>query len=113
MDEHQVSNEEQGESGVRWLVRFFWMVVGTVILAFSAAFIVRRGALGLADGTFWLAVLLMAAARFVDILYLGGKTVEGHAATPRDLCRYLTLMPFITALIWLGAHAVARAGWMR
>jgi len=112
MDEHRMGNDGKGKSGVRWLVRFCWMVVGTVILAFSAAFIVRHDSLGVADGTFWLAVLLMAATRFVDILYLGGETVEGRAATPRDLCRYLILMPFVTALIWLCAHAVARFGWL-
>lgn len=112
MDEHLQGDQEQNQSSTTPLVRFLWMVVGVIVMAFSTAFILRRDALDLADLLYWMAVAVMAAARVVDVIYLKGETVEGRPATVGDLRRYLILMPLAAIVIWLAAHAVARARWM-
>jgi hypothetical protein len=110
--EQSERDERQDQSGTRSLVQFLWMVVGVIGMAFSTAFIIQRDALGVADACFWAAAALMAAARLVDVLCLAGETFDGRPATSADLRRYLILMPLAATVIWIGAHALARAGWL-
>jgi hypothetical protein len=106
--------EQQGlfQEWVCWFVPMLWMAGGGIAMAFSVAFIVRRdNIIGVADIVFWLAVIVMAAARTIDVLALKGETVDRRPATVVDLRCYLITMPLVALSVWFGAHALARFGW--
>ena len=75
------ANDKQG-GGLSLLLRLFWMVIGNFILFFIAFGIYsREKALGLKDGIYWIAVLLLIFTRYIDIKYLNGLTAQGTPAS--------------------------------
>ena len=93
-------------------LRFFWMMIGNVILLFSAYGIIqhRSSVLGIADAFYWAIVGSLLAARYVDIRYLYGTTADGDPATMAHWRRYATVLGVVSTGLWLGAHAIAYYG---
>lgn len=90
------------------LVRLFWMLAGNAILVVIAAKMATAGGISLPiDVGFWLTVLLIVAARFVDIRYFEGRDEFGNAATMRDWRRHAIWVVSIATLIWLLIRIVA------
>lgn len=96
-------------------VRFFWMLVGNIVLFFITISIAQHEPFNLSwrDAAFVGVVLALIAARFVDIAYLDGKTTEHQPASRSDWTRYATRLLAGGVAVWLAAHGVAAAGWMR
>jgi hypothetical protein len=96
------------------LVKSLWMLVGNGALFFLAVLIAQHEPLKLSfrDAAFWSVVILMVAARFVDIWYLDGVTTEGEPATQSDWRRYVAVLLCGAAAVWLVAHGLAATGWL-
>jgi hypothetical protein len=96
-------------------VRFFWMLVGNMALFFLAISIAQHEPLPLSwrDAAFLGVVGALICARFLDISYLDGKTTEDNPATRSDWAKYTIRLLAMTGAVWLAAHGLAAAGWMR
>ncbi len=93
------------------LIRMFWMILGNLLLIFSAAAILRSRAplaVSYADVIYGLTVLGMIAARYVDVRYLGGRTSDGEQpATMGNWRRYSIVLAVVTLAVWVLLHVVA------
>lgn len=89
------------------LLRIFWMIIGNVILLFSAYGITQQqdSLLSIADIFYWVFVAALLGARYADIRYFGGMTAEGAPATIADWRRYALVVLIICTGLWLAAHA--------
>lgn len=97
-------------------LRIYWIMIGNAVLAVAA---VLPAAYPKLPTTAWLAayalsVVALAAARYIDIRYCDGQTVDG---TPADLghCkRYLVILLPISLLLpvvaWAVGALIARIG---
>jgi hypothetical protein len=101
------TSDKQG-GGLSLLVRFFWMVIGNFILFFMAAGICasENKGLGLKDAIYWVVVILLVLARYVDIKYLDGLTAQGAPASMTHWYRYSAGLIIGGGLVWGLAHAV-------
>jgi hypothetical protein len=91
------------------LLRISWMMVGNVVLLFCAYGITehRSGVLSIADAFYWTLVGSLLAARYIDIRYLYGLTVDGDPASLDDWRRYAVFLVLVATGLWLVLHAVA------
>ena len=91
------------------LLRIFWMIIGNAILLSCAYGIVqhRSSPLSVADAFYWAIVGSLLAARYVDIRYLYGLTVEGDPASMADWRRYAVFLVLVATGLWIAVHAVA------
>lgn len=91
------------------LVRMFWMALGNALLLACAAMIAKQKAwtFSVFDAAFWAIVLLLLAARFVDIRRFHGETTDGKPATMAHLKRYAALLVVIAGVVWGVAHSVS------
>ncbi len=100
------TNDKRG-GGLSLLVRLFWMVIGNFILFFMAAGICasEKKGLDLKDAVYWIAAILLALTRYIDIKYLGGLTAQGAPASMTHWYRYVAGLIICGGLIWGLAHA--------
>lgn len=90
------------------LVRLFWMIVGYGVLVLLAAQMVGTGrAFSVLDLGFGATVLLVIAARFVDIRFFDGRDEFGNPATMSDWRRHAIWVISIAALVWLAIRLIA------
>ncbi|PWB68630.1 MAG: hypothetical protein C3F15_16030 [Holophagae bacterium] len=115
MSRTKQDSEEKQATTSGCLARFYWMVVGNTALAFLAMAILEQKwwPPTWRDAAFWVVVASLAAVRFVDVRLLGGRTGEGTPATQAHLRRYLVMLVVVAAALWVLAHVVARAEWIR
>ena len=84
------------------------MMLGNALLVAAAYKIVQtEGELTLVDLVYWLFVVSLITARYVDIRFLRGRTSEGQPATMRDWRRYSLRVLAISATLWLVAHGLS------
>jgi hypothetical protein len=91
-----------------FLMRAFWMVIGSgalVLLAMRIAHEARWSLSGL-DAAYWATVVLLLVARTVDARWLGGRTADGQAVTPAVLRRYGITLAGASATGWVCAQAL-------
>jgi len=88
------------------VVRLTW-IFGASLLAFGAIFIIQGNAPGLADMIFWLLVLGLILARYVDIAYLKGETADNKPATLKHWRRYSVILLIGAGLLYLLAKVLA------
>jgi len=103
--------KDSGPGGAGCLVRVYWMLFGNAIMWFLLAFIVaKRPKLPSAlDAIYWLTVLSLVVARFVDIRYHNGRTAYGDdPATLKHWWRYVVLLVIAAFGSWVGAYALGR-----
>jgi hypothetical protein len=89
-------------------LRLFWMGLGNALLLACTAMIAKQKAwtFSIFDGAYWAVVLLLLAARLVDIRRFHGETTDGKPATMAHLKRYAALLALIACAVWAVAHAV-------
>jgi hypothetical protein len=108
MSKQNEQSTELQQPGWGFLARAFWMMGGNVILVFSAISIFQRksGAWdwGVADIVFWVTVMAIAVARYLDIQVWKGLTAMGTPATKADLKKYLILLGTCSTVVWGLAH---------
>jgi hypothetical protein len=91
------------------LMRVAWLLVGNLLLIFSAIFISKhRGAFfSAADAVFWVIVLALMGARYFDITRFKGQTAAGQPASMAHWRRYATLLVVLSFCLWGLAHGMA------
>jgi hypothetical protein len=90
------------------LLRLFWLAFGNLALLALAALIVERSAFSAIDGIYWLVVVALAVARYLDIRRFDGLTIDGEPATPTHLRRYLMALFTLGGGLWAAVHVVSR-----
>lgn len=113
-DEQNIQQEPQeqelsqpSENGSGCLLRVYWMLLGNVLVAITAAKIVEAGrGITIEDVVYWLFVLSLIAARFVDIRSLDGRTNKGEPATMSHWYHYVLTVLGLSGVLWLVAHGV-------
>jgi hypothetical protein len=88
------------------LIRLYWMLIGNAALIMCVAAILthRGGFLSVADIVYWVLVITMGVARFVDIRKFGGRTAAGQPASATHWRRYLVFLIVASSVIWGAAH---------
>jgi hypothetical protein len=107
------SHEEQempqsSENNLGCLLRVYWMMLGNALVAIPGCTIVQtEGELTLVDVVYWLFVVSLIAARYVDIRSLHGLLSEGQPASMRDWRQYSLRVVAISATVWVVAHGLS------
>ena len=83
-------DESQGCLGV--LLRLFWMVGGVAILIFAGLDMVLKNHGASTIVLYWLTVVAIIVARFVEIRFFRGQTLDGKPATMRHWIRHIALL---------------------
>jgi hypothetical protein len=108
MSDTSCSDQQNDTSFVGLFLRIFWMVAGNMFLCLSVLSILKTGPyLSLIDIFYWVTVLLLIAARYIDIARFKGKTAEDKPATMGDWRRYVLTLLLIAFFSWLASHGVA------
>jgi hypothetical protein len=90
------------------LVRLLWLVAGPLGLLIIAA-VISRGPdarVALSAG-YWLLVLLMVAARYVDIVKFQGTNLNGEPTSKKDWKKYSLQLVTLSVALWLGVVALS------
>lgn len=83
------------------LLRLFWMLGGVVILIFAGLDMVLKGNRALTIVLYWLTVVAIIAARFVDIRFFRGETCNGKPATMRNWITHIALLLASSCVLFL------------
>lgn len=107
--EESESDQSQGDPPAGCLLRLFWMLAGNAILLLSIFSISqhRSSIFGVWDIVYWAIVLAVLTARYLDIQYFNGTTVDDEPATMSHWRRYAGALLALCLLFWLVAHAIA------
>jgi hypothetical protein len=100
----QITDKQSTALG--FLARFWWMLIGNVVLALSLIFIYHNegGFFHPADGVFWVTVATLVIVRYLDIKYLDGQTATGTHASIRNWVVYVILLIACSTVAWGIAH---------
>lgn len=107
IDSPPPKHEYQDSAGC--LTRLFWIAGGNVALFTAAVSIYKSPGWSIADPAFWLIVLLMIGARYVDIVRYQGMTVDGEPATAAHFKRYVLTLLVAAITVWTVARALGLA----
>ena len=96
-------------SGTGCLVRLGWMMFGNAALAICIGTIAscKGVSLSAVDAAFWLIVPILVWLRYIDITRMNGQTAAGQPATMSHWRRYAVLLPALSLIAWVAAHAMA------
>jgi len=96
------------------LLRIFWMVIGNSLLFICAVYVLHNQIrfISIVDLVYWMTILAMLAARYVDIRRFGGTTATGESATPAHWRRYAVWLLVGALIVWISIHLLALAGIM-
>ncbi len=83
------------------LIRLFWLYGGVVILIFSGVDIALRGNRAFTIVLYWLAVVAIMVARFVDIRFFHGETYNGKPATMKHWRRHVVLILAFSSIFFV------------
>jgi hypothetical protein len=102
------SNSSEGTGLGGLFLRLFWMGGGNFGLLALAILITQKRILPyrLTDLLFWVIVILLIVARYVDIAYFEGATSYGEPATMKHWRRYAIGLGLISLVVWAVAHGI-------
>ncbi len=96
---------EAPQSPAGCLLRLYWMIGGYLIAILCGVSIVNHhGDFSLVDLIYWLAILGILAARWVDIKRLGGTRADGQVATMRDWRTHAITTVVAGVIGWIVIH---------
>jgi hypothetical protein len=89
-------------------LRVFWMLVGNTILVILTIFILRgeKWTFHAVDVVFWVTVLALILARYLDIKFYCGLTSTGEPASMVNWRKYAIVFVMCSAVIWVLAHTI-------
>ena len=90
------------------LLRLFWMVAGNLALFVLILSIFNHGGFSLLDGVYWLVVVGLAGARYIDITRFAGLTAEGTPASLVHFRRYGIWLVITATGLWILVHVLQR-----
>jgi hypothetical protein len=101
-----VDPEPAGLAGC--LLRSCWSLGGFSAVALVWIAIVRGPAWTVTwkDGLFWMGVLSMILARFIDVMRFRGRTMDGQPVTRAHLARYVCLTVVVSGSAWSFAQSI-------
>ena len=109
--ENQDAQEAREPSGsmLALLARLYWMLLGNMAVAISAAAVASAASSpSPADAVLGASVLSLIAVRYADIVYLDGATAEGEPATIADFRRYAVGVAGLGLALWVACTAISR-----
>ena len=107
METEQSEERSDNTSLVGCLIPAFWMLAGNGILAICALAMIGKGfSFGFLDAFYWLTVCGLIGARYADVRYLGGRTVEGAPTTMAHWRRYSAIVDAVSAFLWIVLHLI-------
>jgi len=88
------------------LIRIFWMMIGNMGLGLFAAFIAinKIPYFSIHDFIYWIIVVMLITARYIDVKKMNGLTAEGDPATIAHWRRYTFLLILVSLPLWLISH---------
>jgi hypothetical protein len=106
------TQDQKYDSSSGCLIHLFWLIVGNVALLIVAGQILFHtgGRFSVFDAIYWLFVVLILAARYADIRFFKGTTVDGKPSTLEDLRRHATILIISAGVIWITIHLFASNG---
>jgi hypothetical protein len=105
------SSSETRQNTAGCLLRLYWMIVGYLIAVLCGVSIVNHhGDFSIVDVIYWVAILGVLAARWVDIKRFGGTRADGQAATMRDWTVHAVITMIAAGIGWIGIHWVRLQG---
>jgi hypothetical protein len=107
--------DTRSDSVLGLFLRLYWIMIGNAALAIGAALPVAYPRLPTATllGAYALVVVTLIAARYVDIRYCGGQTVDGTPADLKHWRRYvMILLPIALLLPVLAFSFNALIAWL-
>lgn len=90
------------------LLRLSWMVAGNLALFVLVLSIFNQGGFSLLDGAYWLVVVGLAVARYLDITRFAGLTADGTPASLVHFRRYGTWLVIVATGLWILVHVLQR-----
>ncbi len=99
---------ESFQNLVPLILRFFWMLAGNFALLLTCLYILNEGVrfLSWLDIFYGATLVLVLAARYVEIKVYQGRTADGEAATLSDWARYALILTAVAAAGWLLVHGI-------
>ncbi len=96
-------NKTEYSSGAGCLVRFYWMFIGTALLAILFALLLQKHPKipSLLDVGCLLTLASLVFVRYIDIRYLKGDTGEGTPATMNHWRKYSIALVIGSLTVWL------------
>ena len=96
------------------LLRLFWFFIGNVILFLCLTYIFHNRVRGLVliDLGYWLTVVAMIAARWVDIRSYHGDTATGEPATMTHWRKYTVYLAVGALVVWIIIQLLTLTGIM-
>jgi hypothetical protein len=90
------------QSGLGYLARFIWMLIGPVVAILSLLLIFqnRQGSFSTADAFLWGAVVACVVLRYIDVSRLNGLKATGEPASIADWRRYALVLVVIALVLW-------------
>lgn len=86
------------------LIRAHWMLAGHSLCGFTALAILRTSTVNWRDALFWATAISMILVRWIDVLWLAGRSVDGAPATATHARRFGVGVAATAALVWVAAH---------
>jgi hypothetical protein len=89
-------------SGTGLLLRVFWMGLGNLLLVYLAGSIARGSSWSLTwrDIAYWITVVALVSARYLDVARYDGLTINSEPATQAHVRRYAVALLVIAGAIW-------------
>ncbi|MGQ9504183.1 MAG: hypothetical protein ACUVQG_05225 [Thermogutta sp.] len=110
-DQLSRSPSESQQNAAGCLLRLYWMIFGYLIAVLCGVSIVNHhGDFSLVDIIYWLAILGILAARWVDIQRFGGTRADGQSATMRDWTIHAVATLVVAVIGWIVIHFVRLQG---
>jgi hypothetical protein len=97
---------EGGENAIGCFLTAFWMAIGNLVLAVVLMDIWRDGGRFAVsrETTYWTTLVLLVAARLVDIRWYSGETLSGEPASMPQFWRYAIGLVIVASTLWVAAH---------
>jgi len=103
-----MADDKATDSVLGLFLRLYWIMIGNAVLAIAAVFPVAYPQLLTAPllGIYVLGVATLIAARYIDIRYCGGQTVDGTPANLSHWKRYVMILLPVSFLLLVGVWAI-------
>ncbi|OQX26156.1 MAG: hypothetical protein BWK80_11905 [Desulfobacteraceae bacterium IS3] len=101
-----VPSQETGFLAI--LIRVFWMMIGNMALGLCAVFITINSIpyFSVYDFIYWIIVVMLITARYIDVKKLKGLTADGDPATIAHWRRHTVRLILVSLPLWIVSHSL-------
>ncbi len=106
-DHHsRVPSQPEFQDPLGCIPRIFWMMMGPLGLFLALVSVGLSAGWSVADLAYWVLVVLLIVARYVDVVRFKGQTADGEPATSAHLRRYILSVLALGVALWVAARAL-------